>query len=131
MIDASPAGTGPNNIHDYVLEDDMSAIMSTEELFEEQDEIMDMAADSNVMIFSPLENALQDWRHPDTNPSHDSKSACTRPTVDTNDSLDCTNDDKVIFLYFQCYLNLFLISNKNWKPVWMRCLDSIQITALW
>jgi hypothetical protein len=32
----------------------MSVITSTEELFEEQDEIMDMAADSNVMIFSPI-----------------------------------------------------------------------------
>jgi hypothetical protein len=60
MIDASScSGTGPNDIHDYVLEDDMSVIISTEELFEEQDEIMDMAADSNIMIFSPIENALQ------------------------------------------------------------------------
>jgi hypothetical protein len=42
MIDASP-GTGPNDIHDYVPEDDVSIITNTEELFEEQDEIMDMA----------------------------------------------------------------------------------------
>jgi hypothetical protein len=35
MIDAS-LGTGPNdNTHDYVLEDDMYVIMSTEEIFEE------------------------------------------------------------------------------------------------
>jgi hypothetical protein len=40
MIDASP-GTGPNNIHDYVPEDDVSIIMNNQEIFE--DEIMDMA----------------------------------------------------------------------------------------
>jgi hypothetical protein len=37
MIDASP-GTHPNDIHDCVPEDDVSIIMSTKELFEEQDE---------------------------------------------------------------------------------------------
>jgi hypothetical protein len=95
MIDASP-GTGPNDIHDYVPEDDVSIIMNREELFGEQDEIIDMAADSNVMIFSPINNALQYWRHPDTNPNHDSESVCIEPTVDTNDSLDCTNEDEVI-----------------------------------
>jgi hypothetical protein len=86
MIDASP-NTGPNNIHDYVPEDDVSIILNTESLFEEQDEIMDMAADSNVMIFSPIKKALQYMRHHSTNPSHDSKSVCTGPTVDTKDSL--------------------------------------------
>jgi hypothetical protein len=40
MIDASP-GTGPNNIHDYVPEDDVSIITNNQEIFE--DEIMDMA----------------------------------------------------------------------------------------
>jgi hypothetical protein len=35
MIDGSP-GTGPNNIHDFILEDSVSVIMNTEELFEEQ-----------------------------------------------------------------------------------------------
>jgi hypothetical protein len=62
MIDASPS-TGPTNIHEYVLEDDVSIIVNTEELFEEQDEIMDMAVDSNTMIFSPIKKALQYWRH--------------------------------------------------------------------
>jgi hypothetical protein len=33
MIDASP-GTGPNNIHDNVLEDGVSIISNTKELFE-------------------------------------------------------------------------------------------------
>jgi hypothetical protein len=37
MIDASP-GTGLNNIHDFVLEDDVSIITNTKEIFEEQDE---------------------------------------------------------------------------------------------
>jgi hypothetical protein len=58
MIDASPC-TGPTNIHEYVPEVDVSIIMNSEELFEEQDEIMDMTVDSNVMIFSPIEKALQ------------------------------------------------------------------------
>ena len=62
MIDASP-GTGPNNIHDYVPEDDVSIITNTEELFEEQDEMEDMAADSKIMIFSPIEEVLQVWKH--------------------------------------------------------------------
>jgi hypothetical protein len=93
-------GTGPTNIHDYVPEDDVSIIANTEELFEEQDEMMDMAADSKIMIFSPTENALQAWRHPGTNPSHDLESVCTEPTVDTNDSLDCTNEDDIILFLF-------------------------------
>jgi hypothetical protein len=121
MIDASP-GTGPNNIHDYVLEDDVFIITNTEELFEEQDE--------SVMIFSFIKKDLQYWRHPGTNPSHDLKSVCTEPTMDTNDSLDCTNDDEVILSLFP-ELFEFMISNQNWKLVRTRCLDSIQITALW
>jgi hypothetical protein len=67
-----------------------------EELLGEVTEMMDMIADSNVMIFSPIKKVLQAWRHRSTNPSHDSKSVCTEPTVDTNNSLDCTNDDEVI-----------------------------------
>jgi hypothetical protein len=63
-------------------------------------EMMDMAADSKTMIFSPTEKALQAWRHPGTNPSHDSESFCTEPTVDTNDSLDWTNEDEVILFLF-------------------------------
>jgi hypothetical protein len=100
MIDASPF-TGPTNIHDYVPEDDVSIIMNSEELFEEHDEIMDMAVDCNVIIFSPIEKALQYWRQPSTNPRQDLKSVCTEPTMDTNDSpLDCTNDVEVILSLF-------------------------------
>jgi hypothetical protein len=52
MSDASPS-SGPTNIHDYVPEDDVSIVMDTDEiLFEEQAEMMDMAADSKIMIFS-------------------------------------------------------------------------------
>jgi hypothetical protein len=99
MIDAPPS-TGLTNILDYAPEDDVSIVMNTEELFAEQDEIMDMAVDSYVMVFSPIKKALQYWRHPGTNPSHDSTSICTEPTMDTNDSLACTNDDKVISFLF-------------------------------
>jgi hypothetical protein len=48
MIDTSPSGTGPNDICDYVTEEDVS-IMNTKELFEKQDEIMDMSVDSKMM----------------------------------------------------------------------------------
>jgi hypothetical protein len=54
MIDAPPC-TGLNDIHDYVLEDDVPVIMDTEELFEEQD--------SKIMLFSPIEDSLQVWKH--------------------------------------------------------------------
>ena len=64
--------------------------------------MMDMAVDSKIMIFSPTEKALQAWRHPGSNPSHDLESICTEPTVDTNGSLDCTNDDEVIFFRVIC-----------------------------
>jgi hypothetical protein len=37
-------------------------------------EMMDMAADSKITIFSPTKKALQAWRHPGTNPSHDMES---------------------------------------------------------
>jgi hypothetical protein len=33
-----------------------------------------------IMIFSPTKKVLQAWRHPGTNPSHDSESVCTEPT---------------------------------------------------
>jgi hypothetical protein len=57
--------------------------------------MMDMAVDSNVTIFSPIEKALQAWRHPRTNPNYDSKSVCCELTLDTIDSLDYTDDDEV------------------------------------
>jgi hypothetical protein len=60
-------------------------------------EMMDMAADSK---FSPTEKALQAWRHLGTNQSHDLESVFPEPTVDTNDSLDCTNEDDIILFLF-------------------------------
>ncbi len=69
---------------------------------QEAAEMMDMAVDSKIMIFSPTKKALQAWRHPGSNPSHDLESICTEPTVDTNGSLDCTNDDEVIFFRGIC-----------------------------
>jgi hypothetical protein len=87
--------------------------MDTEELIGEAAEMMDVAANSKIAIFSPTEKALQSWRHPGTITSHDSELGCAEPTVDTNDSLDCTNDDEgpVILSFFQSYLDLFLILN--------------------
>jgi hypothetical protein len=61
---------------------------------------MDMAADSNTMIFSPTKKALQAWRHPGSNTSNEEESVCTEPTADTYDSLDCTNEDDVILFLF-------------------------------
>jgi hypothetical protein len=105
-----------------------SPAMDTEELVGEAAEMMDMAAESKTMIFSPTEKALQAWRHPGTNPSHVSESVCTEPTVDTNYSLACTT----LLFYFQSCLHLFLTLNQSWTLVWMRCLDSIWIApALW
>jgi hypothetical protein len=57
-------------------------ITNTEELIEEQDEIMDMAVDSNTMIVSPIEKALQYWRHPDTNQAMtQNQSVLNRPWI--------------------------------------------------
>jgi hypothetical protein len=63
-------------------------------------EMMDMAVDSKIIIFSTTEKALQSWRYPGTSTSHDSELVCTEPTVETNDSLECTNDDEVILPLF-------------------------------
>jgi hypothetical protein len=71
---------------------------------------MDMAEDSNVTIFSPFKKALQAWRHPGTNPSHDSKSVCTEQTVDTIDSLHYTDDDELILSLFPGLFE-FLVSD--------------------
>jgi hypothetical protein len=78
------------HIHDHgcVPENDVSITMDTEDVVGEATEKMDMAADRKTMIFSPTKKALQAWRHPGTNPSHDLESFCTEPSVDTNDSLD-------------------------------------------
>ena len=57
MIDASPA-TDLNHIHDCVLEVDVAFIMDTEELVKEQGEMVKMAVDSNIMLFSLIEEAL-------------------------------------------------------------------------
>jgi hypothetical protein len=104
----------------------------TELLFEKQAEMMDMAADSKIMIFSPTKKAVQAWRHPGTNPSHDLESVCTEPTVDTYDSLAYTNEDESFCLYFQRFLDSFLISKWSWMLVWMSCFGPIQVTiALW
>jgi hypothetical protein len=82
--------TSTNSDLTHIPENDVSITMDTEELVGEATEMMDMAAESKITIFSPTENALQAWRTLSaTNQSHDLKSVCTEPTVDTNDSLDC------------------------------------------
>ncbi len=86
--------------HGCVTENDVPITMDTEELVGEAAEMMDMAADSKIMIFSPTKKAIQAWRHPGTNPSHDLESVSTEPTVDTNDSLDCTNENEVLLSLF-------------------------------
>jgi hypothetical protein len=86
--------------HGCVPNNDVSISTDTEDLVGEAAEMMDMAADSKLMIFSPTKKVLQAWRHPGTNPSYDSESVCTEPTVDTNDSLDCTNEDDIILFLF-------------------------------
>jgi hypothetical protein len=83
--------------HSCVPENDVSITTDTEELVGEATEMMEMAADSKILIFTHTKKALQAWRHPGTNPSHDLESVCNETTVDTNDSLDCTNEDDIIF----------------------------------
>ena len=48
-IDTSP-GTGSNNIHDSVPEDDVSIVTNIKELFEEQDEKENEEAESKIML---------------------------------------------------------------------------------
>jgi hypothetical protein len=63
MIDASP-GLCPNNIYD--LEDDVSIIPNTKELFEEQDEKKNVEARSKIKLLSPpTEEALPVLKHCD------------------------------------------------------------------
>jgi hypothetical protein len=89
--ETSDASANPDlkhiHCHGCVLEDDVSVIMDMEELIEEVIK-NGHGSSSNVTIFSTNKKALQAWRHPGTNPSHDSKSVCTELTVDTIDSLD-------------------------------------------
>ncbi len=61
-IDAPP-GTGPNDIHDSILEDDVSIVPNTKELFEEQDEKENVEAGSKIMLLSPIEEVFQVWKH--------------------------------------------------------------------
>jgi hypothetical protein len=61
-IDTSP-GTGPNNIHDSVPEDDVSIVTNIKELFEEQDEKENVEAESKIMLLSPIKEVLQVWKH--------------------------------------------------------------------
>jgi hypothetical protein len=63
MMDASPGPPHPNNIHD--LEDDVSIIPNTKELFEEQDEKENVEARSKIMLLSPIEEVFQVWKHLD------------------------------------------------------------------
>jgi hypothetical protein len=86
--------------HGCVPENDVSITTDTEELVGEATEMIDMAVDNKITIFYPTKKASQAWRNPGTNPSHDSESVCTEPTVDTNDSLDCTNEDEVILILY-------------------------------
>jgi hypothetical protein len=68
--------TGPEHLslEPHYIHDEMSDAST---------EMMDMSVDSKIMIFSPTEKALQAWRHPGPNTSHDSGTVCTEPTVDT------------------------------------------------
>jgi hypothetical protein len=74
--------------------------MDVEEAVGEATEMMDMATDSKIAIFSPTKKALQAWRQQGTKPSHDLESVCTELTMGTDDSLDCVNEDDVISSLF-------------------------------
>jgi hypothetical protein len=54
-----PTGTGPNNIHDSVLEDDVSVVPNIKALFEEQDEKENVQAESKIMLFSPSRKSFK------------------------------------------------------------------------
>jgi hypothetical protein len=128
MSDAS-ADSDLTHIHGpgCVPENDVSITMDTEELVGEAAQMIDMAVDSKIMIFSPTEKAIQAWRHAGTNPNHDLESVCTEPTVDTNDSLDCTKEDEVIlFLFpelFACVSDLESELNTSMDEVFRLDLD--------
>jgi hypothetical protein len=65
--------------------------MDTEELVGEATEILGRGK---------YQEGLTSLETPGTNPSHDLESVCTEPTEDTNDSLDCTNEDEIILVLF-------------------------------
>ena len=119
--------------HDYVLEDDVSIVMDTKELlFEEQAEMMDMAADSKIMIFSPTEKAykLGDTLAP-TQAMTWSQSVLNQLWI-LMTLLTVPMRMKSFCLYFQSYLDSFVISKRSWMLVWMSCFGPIQVTiALW
>jgi hypothetical protein len=58
-IDEFP-GTGLNDI---LLEDNVSIVPNTKELFEEQDEKENVEAEAKIMLLSPTEEVLQVWKH--------------------------------------------------------------------
>jgi hypothetical protein len=58
MIDAPPG-------HIRDSEDDVSIILNTKELFEEQDKKENVEVRSKIKLFSPTEEVLQTWKHLD------------------------------------------------------------------
>jgi hypothetical protein len=47
------------------VEDDVSVVTNTKELFEEQDERENVETESKIMLLSPMEVVLQVWKHHD------------------------------------------------------------------
>jgi hypothetical protein len=45
------------------MEDDVSIITNTEELFEEQDKKENKVVDSKILLLFPIEEVLQVWKH--------------------------------------------------------------------
>jgi hypothetical protein len=58
MIDAPPG-------HIRDSEGDVSIILNTKELFEEQDKKENVEVRSKIKLFSPTEEVLQTWKHLD------------------------------------------------------------------
>jgi hypothetical protein len=109
MIDASPL----KHIHDYVPEKDVSIITDTKELFREQDEMEDMAADNKVTLFSPKEEALQVWKHHGINlrsPLHD---LMQTPIPSHQNLLPFTQLLPYIQMYSQCGIRLQELIQQN------------------
>jgi hypothetical protein len=78
----------------------LSITTDTEELVGEAAEMVDMPVDSKIRYFLLLRRPykLGDTLAP-TQAMTQSECLCAKPTVDTNDSLDCTNEDYEVILF--------------------------------
>jgi hypothetical protein len=106
----------------------MFIITNTEEIFEEQDEMEDMAADSKIMLFPPFKEVLQVWKHYGTDLWSPLQDLMWTPIPSNQKSLACHSTSTIhADIFTMCYRITGANSSEFLKQKETYCLLCISV----